>query len=42
MLDGVLGKVGHADLRLGMGEDGEIYVLAKNDGMIRTISLHNN
>ena len=35
--DGVLGNDGRADLRLGEGEDGEIYVLSKRDGVIRQI-----
>jgi glucose/arabinose dehydrogenase len=42
MRDGVLGKDRRADLRFGMGEDGEIYVLTKRDGMIRRISQHRN
>ena len=40
MREGVLGKDRRADLRFGLGEDGEIYVLTKRDGMIRKISLH--
>ena len=36
---GVL-KSGRADLRLGQGEDGEIYVLTKTDGQIRKIARH--
>ena len=40
MRDGVLGKSGRADLRFGLGEDGEIYVLTKSDGVIRKIGLH--
>ncbi len=36
---GVL-KNDRADLRLGMGEDGEIYVLTKTDGAVRRIVRH--
>jgi glucose/arabinose dehydrogenase len=32
----ILGRDRRADLRFGMGEDGEIYILTKRDGMIRT------
>ena len=31
-------KTGRADLRLGLGEDGEIYLLTKTDGGIRKIT----
>ena len=40
--DGVLGKDDRADLRFGLGEDGEIYVLTKRDGVIRKIVQHSN
>jgi glucose/arabinose dehydrogenase len=36
----VILKSGRADLRLGLGEDGEIYVLTKTDGGIRKIARH--
>jgi glucose/arabinose dehydrogenase len=39
MTDGVL-KASRADLRIGMGEDGEIYLLTKTDGAIRKIVRH--
>ncbi|MBT5050440.1 MAG: hypothetical protein HOM58_18210 [Rhodospirillaceae bacterium] len=32
----IMGGENRADLRFGMGEDGEIYVLTKRDGMVRT------
>lgn len=32
------GVAGRADLRLGLGEDGEIYILTKYDGTIRTLT----
>ncbi len=35
---GVLYGGGRADVRLSMGGDGEIYVLSKTDGMIRTLA----
>jgi glucose/arabinose dehydrogenase len=38
-MSGVLGS-DRADLRLGLGEDGEIYVLTKTDGAIRKIVHH--
>jgi hypothetical protein len=37
---GAVLKSGRADLRLGLGEDGEIYVLTKADGAIRQIVHH--
>jgi len=40
MRDGVLGRSGRADLRLGLGEDDEIYVLTKEDGAIRRLGMH--
>ena len=41
MLKGVV-KDWRADLRFGLGEDGEIYVLTRSDGMVRKLSLHRN
>ena len=41
MANGVLHS-GRADLRIGMGEDGEIYVLTKTDGAIRKVVRHVN
>ncbi|MCC7204841.1 MAG: PQQ-dependent sugar dehydrogenase [Phycisphaeraceae bacterium] len=35
----VLGNDSRADLRFGIGADGEIYVLTKRDGMIRTLGF---
>src|SRR4029077_4783387 len=35
MREGVVGDKYRADLRFGLGQDGEIYVLTKTDGMIR-------
>lgn len=34
MRDGVLGEDDRANLRFGLGEDGEIYMLTKRDGVI--------
>lgn len=36
-IDGVSYGRGRADIRLGMGGDGELYVLSKSDGMIRQL-----
>ena len=33
-------KNGHADLRFGLGEDGEIYLLTKSDGAVRKLARH--
>jgi len=40
MRQGIVGKLDRADLRFGLGEDGEIYMLTKQDGMIRRIAPH--
>jgi glucose/arabinose dehydrogenase len=40
MRPGVVGNDQRADLRFGLGEDGEIYVLTKVDGMVRRLLPH--
>jgi glucose/arabinose dehydrogenase len=37
---GIVGDNGRVDLRFGMDQDGEIYVLTKADGMIRRLASH--
>ncbi len=40
MRPGVIGDDGRVDLRFGIDQDGEIYVLTKSDGMIRRLASH--
>jgi glucose/arabinose dehydrogenase len=37
LLDHVHGQPGRVDLRFGQGEDGEVYILTKQDGMVRKL-----